>query len=113
MILIAHEFVRSKSVKVRDLDSVMFYEEKGYTRGNDCSDGSIRMVKPCEAWVKFETNSKNVYKQNMRSEICRFYGKQELKIERFNMFLVDVLTEKVKVVFDEMGSFRIIKQVKS
>lgn len=97
--VIGHYYVRSKCQKVR-LPDVNYYKAKGYVEKSESSDGGVYMTKPCEAWICVELPG-GQYKQDMRREICQYYDKKLLKLARFNLFLVDLLTGVVELQWNE------------
>ena len=109
MRVIGHYFRRSKHVKATSLDEIRIYEDRGYKQGHHSIDGGVHMVKPCEAWICFETDSGNEGKQDMRDEILKFYDKKALRLEKFDAFIIDILTKKVILYFDQEGMVRIKK----
>ena len=106
--LIAHKFIRSKRVKARTSAELERLYMEGYNVGNTSSDGGVYMVKPCQAIIVVETSSGTRFTQDMRGEICRFYGKKSLRLERFNLFLSELLTGKVELRLD-IGEIRICR----
>ena len=110
MKLVGYRYVRADEFLAKYFDEVFDLEARGYRRGPKSSRG-IHMVKPCEAWITLEDEDGRRNTQDVRNEVCRFYNKKMLKLERFNAFIVDLLTEKVQIMIDEEGTFRIKNKI--
>ena len=96
--IVGHRFERSKQIKVWNSFNVAGYEKMGYQKKALLNEeGGWLMVKPCRAIVTFETETREPLEFDLREDILKFYNLKNLRIERFNLFLNEVYTGKIKI----------------
>ncbi len=105
--LVGYNYKRSKQIVCEFWDEVPGLQDKGYKLGPNTARG-IRMVKPCEAQMLFEDKDGERIMVDLRSEILTFYGLKNLRIERFEKFVKDVLDKKITI--EKYGEKYVIKK---
>ena len=106
MKIIGSRFVRSERKKCFNQSDIEYLKRQGFVEGTK-KDGFVYMVKPVVAYILVETEGGVPVKQDMREQILKYYGLKSLKLERFNMFLSDVLRGKIALNMGKDGTIEI------
>ncbi len=89
--IMGYRYVRSSDIRAYTDEDVIVLKRKGYKRGNP-GTSYVHMVKPCEARILFEEVDGKIVEIDLRKEICAHYGVQNLRKERVEKFIIEVLT---------------------
>ena len=108
MKIVGHEFIRSERRKCFTNAEVAYAKRDGFLVGT-VKDSLTYMVKPAKAILIVEVEGGFRIKQDMREQILRYYRLEHLRVERFNMFLSEVLSGKIKLVVNQDGEIVIKK----
>lgn len=107
MKIVGIEFIKSDRRKCFTSDDVTCARNEGFIVGA-VTDNFTYMVKPVKAYITVEVKGFRI-KQDMREQILRYYGLKNLRIERFNKFLAEVLNGSIKLSITQEGRL-VIKQ---
>ncbi len=108
MKLVGHEFVKSERRKCFKDAEAAYLKRMGFIVGTR-KDNFVYMVKPAKALVTVETEGGFRITQDMREQILRYYNLEHLRVERFNMFLADVMRGRIKLSVTSEGEIVIGK----
>ena len=108
MKIVGHEFIRSERRKCFTDYEVAYAKKQGFLVGTE-KESLTYMVKPAKAIIIVEVEGGFRIKQDMREQILRYYKLEHLRVERFNMFISDVLSGKIKLAVTQDGEIVIKK----
>lgn len=112
MKIVGHDFKAGKkvTVKAKDREILKTLESSGYENKGKTKSGEIKMVKPCQLWVRIELGDDGpIQSFDLHDEIKRVYGSEDEKIFKkdFEHFLKDYYNGKRKLIL-ENGLVKIV-----